>query len=78
MHKLLSADSWTHCSYQPVMQAVAYLSVALPSSMSPCFMSSNSFRDSAVGRSLQGLGLFSNLHMQSQLLAQIVVELVSA
>ena len=38
------------------------LSVALPSSRRPCFMSSNSFRDSAAGRSLQGLGLLSSLH----------------
>ena len=38
------------------------LRVALPSSMRPCFMSSNSLRDSAVGRSLQGLGLLSSLH----------------
>ena len=41
---------------------VPYLRVALPSSMRPCFMSSNSFRDSAAGRSLQGLGLLSSLH----------------
>ena len=41
---------------------VAYLRHALPSSMSPARMSSNSFNDSSTGRLRQGLGLLSSLH----------------
>ena len=49
----LHCNSWQReeCSRQ-----CAHLSVALPSSISPCRISSNSLSDSAGGRSRQGLG----------------------